>query len=144
MYSLDKKDLIALKNSLKQLPGLFKELSLFKSPLLNGQALENRGQIQTELESLAELIEKAIREDVPHVLNEGGLINDGYDPDLDELLEISRDGKSWIAKAEALEREKTKLSSLKIKYNKVFGYFIEVSKARPVRFRIIISESRPL
>ncbi len=124
------RDLIALKNSLKQLPGLFKELSLFKSPLLNGQALENRGQIQTELESLAELIEKAIREDAPHVLNEGGLINDGYDPDLDELLEISRDGKSWIAKAEALEREKTKLSSLKIKYNKVFGYFIEVSKAQ--------------
>ncbi|MCP3875626.1 MAG: DNA mismatch repair protein MutS [Desulfobacteraceae bacterium] len=126
------KDLIALKNSLKKLPFLFKELSLFSSPLLNGRYLENQETILEQLDTLADLIKNAIREDAPHVLNEGGLINDGYSSELDELLLISRDGKSWIAKAEATEKEKTKLSSLKIKYNKVFGYFIEVSKAQSI------------
>ncbi|WP_092233332.1 DNA mismatch repair protein MutS [Desulfobacula phenolica] len=126
------RDLIALKNSLKKLPILFKELSLFQSPLLNGKNFEERETILSELNALAALIEKAIRDDATHVLNEGGLINDGYSPELDELLLISRDGKSWIAKAEATEKEKTKLSSLKIKYNRVFGYFIEVSKAQAV------------
>lgn len=124
------RDLISLKNSLKRLPLLFKDLSLFKNTLLNGENLENQEMLLKELDALARLIQDAIREDAPHVLNEGGLINDGYNPDLDELLLISRDGKSWIAKAEATEREKTKLSSLKIKYNKVFGYFIEVSRAQ--------------
>ncbi len=124
------RDLISLKNSLKKLPLVFKELALFKSPLLNGTDLKDQDSLVQELSELADLIETAIREDAGHVLNEGGLINDGYDNDLDELLLISRDGKSWIAKAEATEREKTKLSSLKIKYNKVFGYFIEVSRAQ--------------
>ncbi|MCK5695854.1 MAG: DNA mismatch repair protein MutS [Desulfobacula sp.] len=124
------RDMITLKNSLKKLPLLFKELSLFKSPLLNGKNLEHQEMILKELGSLADLIEKSIREDAGHLLNEGGLINDGYNPELDELLLISRDGKSWIAQTEATEKEKTKLSSLKIKYNKVFGYFIEVSKAQ--------------
>ncbi|NOX33469.1 MAG: DNA mismatch repair protein MutS [Deltaproteobacteria bacterium] len=124
------RDLLSLKSSLKKLPLLFQELSLFKSPLLNGKTLEDRGMLLKGLESLAGLIEDAIREDATHLLNEGGLINDGYSPELDELLLISRDGKSWIAKAESTEKEKTKLSSLKIKYNKVFGYFIEVSKAQ--------------
>ena len=124
------RDLIALKNSLKKLPLLFKELSLFKSSLLNGKDLEDQERLLKELELLAGLIENAIREDAAHVLNEGGLIKDGYSRELDELLLISRDGKSWIAKAEAKEKENTKLSSLKIKYNKVFGYFIEVSKAQ--------------
>ncbi|OGR21376.1 MAG: DNA mismatch repair protein MutS [Desulfobacula sp. RIFOXYA12_FULL_46_16] len=124
------RDMIALKRSLKRLPLLFKELSLFKNDLINGEKLEDHDIALKELESLADLIEKAIREDAPHVLNEGGLIKDGFNPELDELLLISRDGKSWIAKAEATEREKTKLSSLRIRYNKVFGYFIEVSKAQ--------------
>ncbi|MDA8133719.1 MAG: DNA mismatch repair protein MutS [Desulfobacteraceae bacterium] len=124
------RDMIALKRSLKRLPLLFKELGLFKNDLINGKRLEDHEAALKELESLADLIEKAIREDAPHVLNEGGLIKDGFSPELDELLLISRDGKSWIAKAEATEREKTKLSSLRIRYNKVFGYFIEVSKAQ--------------
>jgi DNA mismatch repair protein MutS len=124
------RDLISLKNSLKKLPHLFKELSLFKSPMLTGKNLENQQIVLKELDSLSGLIQKAIREDAGHVLNEGGLINDGYSPELDELLLISRDGKSWIAKTEALEKKQTKLSSLKIKYNKVFGYFIEVSKVQ--------------
>ncbi|MFH2058370.1 MAG: DNA mismatch repair protein MutS [Pseudomonadota bacterium] len=126
------KDLIALKNSLKMIPRLFKELALFKNSLLKGEILEDQDIILTKLASLAVLIEDAIREDAPHLLNEGGLINDGYNAELDELLLISRDGKSWIAKAEAIEKEKTGLSSLKIKYNRVFGYFIEISKAQAV------------
>ncbi|MBL6993517.1 DNA mismatch repair protein MutS [Desulfobacula sp.] len=124
------RDMTALKNSLKNLPHLFKELSLFKSPILTGENIENQEMILKELGSLSGLIQKAIQEDAPHVLNEGGLINDGYSPELDELLLISRDGKSWIAKTEAKEKKETKLSSLKIKYNKVFGYFIEVSKVQ--------------
>ena len=124
------RDMIALKRSLKRLPLLFKELSLFGNDLINGKMLADHDVILKELEALADLIENAIREDAPHILNEGSLINDGFSPELDELLLISRDGKSWIAKAEAEEKEKTKLSSLKIRYNKVFGYFIEISKAQ--------------
>jgi len=124
------RDLIALKHSLQKIPLLFKELSLFKSPLLNGNNLENRNSVLKQVNLLAGFIEDAIREDATHLLNEGNLIKDGYSPELDELLLISRDGKSWIAKAEAKERETTGISSLKIKYNKVFGYFIEVSKAQ--------------
>lgn len=124
------RDLISLKNSLKRLPHLFKELALFKHPALNGRDLENQEQMMTHLASLASLIERAIRDDAGHVLNEGEIINQGYNPELDELLSITLDGKSWIARTEAIEREKTKLSSLKIKYNKVFGYFIEVSRVQ--------------
>lgn len=124
------RDLLSLKNSLGKLPNLFTELAMFKHPVLNGSRLEDQENLLASLASLANLIEKAIREDAVHVLNEGNLINDGYNPKLDELLSITRDGKSWIARAEATERKKTKLSSLKIKYNKVFGYFIEVSRAQ--------------
>ncbi|HCY86493.1 MAG TPA: DNA mismatch repair protein MutS [Desulfobacteraceae bacterium] len=127
------RDLIALKNSLKNLPVLFNDLAGFTHPMLNGTGLEDQHALISRLEELASLIETAIREDAVHVLNEGNLINDGYSPDLDELLAITRDGKSWIAKTEAKEKEKTQLSSLKIKYNKVFGYFIEVSKAQSDR-----------
>ncbi len=124
------RDLIALKKSLLKLPILFKELSLFQNPWLNGGLLENKNDTLDRLQSLAAIIEQAIREDAGHTLNDGGLINDGYSEELDELLLISRDGKSWIAKAEATEKKTTGLSSLKIKYNKVFGYFIEISKAQ--------------
>ncbi len=124
------RDLIALKHSLQRLPLIFKELCLFKSPLLNGNKLEKKDKILNQLNLLANFIEDSIREDATHLLNEGGLIKDGYSQELDELLLVSRDGKSWIAKTEAKERETTKLSSLKIKYNKVFGYFIEVSRAQ--------------
>ncbi|WP_289023292.1 DNA mismatch repair protein MutS [Desulfobacter postgatei] len=129
------RDMLSLKNSLSVLPVLFKEVEIFESPILNGAGLNGAGTDEKQalvegLEELAQLIGKAIREDAVHVLNEGNLINDGYSPELDELLSITRDGKSWIAKTEKKEKESTGLSSLKIKYNKVFGYFIEVSKAQ--------------
>ncbi len=124
------RDMLALKNSLATLPLLFQEIKEFSSPLLTGSGLDEKADLIERLEVLSDLIARAIREDAVHVLNEGNLINDGYSPELDELLAITRDGKSWIAKTEKKEKEKTGLSSLKIKYNKVFGYFIEVSKAQ--------------
>ena len=124
------RDMLSLKTSLSVLPVLFKEVERFKSPILNGARMDEKPALVRGLEELAQLIGKAIREDAVHVLNEGNLINDGYNPELDELLSITRDGKSWIAKTEKKEKETTGLSSLKIKYNKVFGYFIEVSKAQ--------------
>jgi len=124
------RDMLSLKNSLSVLPVLFRQIESFESPILNGAGMDEKMSLVRDLEELAQMIGKAIREDAVHMLNEGNLINDGYSPELDELLSITRDGKSWIAKTEKKEKETTGLSSLKIKYNKVFGYFIEVSKAQ--------------
>jgi len=79
---------------------------------------------------LAELIERSIREDAPHTINEGGIIKKGYHQELDELITVSRHGKEWLARLEAGEKQATGINSLKVRYNKVFGYFIEVPKAR--------------
>ncbi|MEA2059199.1 MAG: DNA mismatch repair protein MutS [Thermodesulfobacteriota bacterium] len=122
------RDLVFLKHSLFQLPGLLNELNRFTSPLLTGEDMAGINDTGQELAALAELIHKAVREDAPPALNDGGLINKGYNETLDEILEISKNGKKWIAQAGIKEKEKTGLSSLKIKFNKVFGYFIEVSK----------------
>jgi DNA mismatch repair protein MutS len=127
------RDLLALKSSLACLPELFAVLGRLDHPLLNGTRVQDLAAALERLSNLTQLIETAIREDAPHVLNEGGLIRDGYNRELDELVSISRDGKSWIARAQAEEKEKTGLSSLKIKYNKVFGYFIEVSKTQALQ-----------
>ncbi|MBF0258811.1 MAG: DNA mismatch repair protein MutS [Desulfamplus sp.] len=86
--------------------------------------------ITEELMKIANLIELSIREDAPMVLNEGQIIKNGFNSELDELIELSENGKAWIIKEGLKEKEKTGLSSLKIKFNKVFGYFIEVSKAQ--------------
>ncbi len=130
MKHCNARDLTALKTSLYKLPDLFELLNNFSSSLLVGNDINNLKATTSELTELAELIDTAIREDALPSLNEGGIINDGFNADLDELLEISRNGKQWIAKAEVQEKESTNLSSLKIKYNKIFGYFIEVSKVQ--------------
>ena len=124
------RDLLALKTSLLHLPDLFASLEQLNQPTLTGADMPELGVLKDRLSHLAAVIDTAIREDAVHLLNEGNLIKDGYSPELDELLAITRDGKSWIAGTEAQEKKKTGLSSLKIKYNKVFGYFIEVSKAQ--------------
>ena len=118
------RDLVALKNSLQALPELFQQLAT-----LDASAFSSNLSLD-HLETLADLIEKSVREDAPPVLNEGGLIKTGYNPDLDELIQISRDGKGYLAQLEARERTATEISALKVRYNKVFGYFIEVPKAR--------------
>lgn len=124
------RDLTALKNSLLKLPDLFECLHDFSSPLYRGVHIKDREQVAADLTELADLIHRAIREDAPLLLNEGGMIRDGYSKELDELLDLSRNGKAWIAEKGVEEKEATGLSSLKIKYNKVFGYFIEVSKVQ--------------
>ncbi|MCK5836082.1 MAG: DNA mismatch repair protein MutS [Desulfobacula sp.] len=124
------RDLTALKNSLLKLPDLFSHLNQFTSPLYSGVTIKDRDTVASDLTQLAMVIDTAIREDAPLTLNEGGLIRDGYSKELDELIEMSRDGRQWIAKKGVEEKKKTGLSSLKIKYNKIFGYFIEVSKTQ--------------
>ncbi|OQY13673.1 MAG: DNA mismatch repair protein MutS [Desulfobacteraceae bacterium 4572_187] len=118
------KDLVALKRSLKKLPEIWTNISKLESNyFICSEKLDN-------LIDLTELIEKSIREDAPPVINEGGIIKTGYNEELDELIKVSRSGKSYIAQLEVKERESTGINTLKVRYNKVFGYYIEVPKAR--------------
>ena len=81
------------------------------------------------LPELQDLIGRALVEDPPANLAAGGIIREGYDPELDELIALNREGKDWIARLEATERARTGINSLKVRYNKVFGYYLEVSRA---------------
>jgi DNA mismatch repair protein MutS len=118
------RDLVALKRSLKALPQIKAHLSQFQAQYFTWPA--DRGQ----LNELADLIDRAIREDAPPTIHEGGIIKTGYDSQLDELVDLSREGKGWLARLEIKEREATGINSLKVRYNKVFGYYIEVPKSR--------------
>ncbi len=82
-----------------------------------------------EMTDLRELIERAIVADPPLTIREGGIIREGYDPELDRLIAIMRDGRKWIAALEEKERQRTGINSLKVGFNSVFGYYIEVTKA---------------
>jgi len=123
MASANAKDLAALRNSLQKLPQIDDLLTSFQSPCLR----QLREQIDL-LPELVALLERAIVDDPPFVLRDGGIIRDGFNDDLDELRTISREGKGWIAHLEQEERERTEIQNLKIKYNKVFGYFIEITR----------------
>jgi DNA mismatch repair protein MutS len=117
------KDLVALRKSLEKLPPILQRLNELKSAL----ARDFAGRIDP-LQDVADLIARAIVEDPPFVLREGGLMCDGYHPELDELRDIRRNGKAWIARLEMEERERTGINSLKVRFNKVFGYYIEVTR----------------
>ncbi len=118
------RDLIALKRSINSLPAIWSRLLQLTSGLFRyDEKLD-------DIYALADLIEKAIREDAPPTINEGGIIKTGYDRQLDELITVSRDGKGWLAKLEAGEKETTGISTLKVRFNKVFGYYIEIPKSR--------------
>jgi DNA mismatch repair protein MutS len=118
------RDFVALKHSLKSLPDIWSLLSNLNSELFKcSQNIDS-------LCELADLIDNAIREDAPPTINEGGIIKTGYNAELDELISMSRDGKKWLARLETKEKDATGISTLKVRYNKVFGYFIEVPKAR--------------
>ena len=117
------RDIIALKESLCKIPELISELKKLES-----QKLRKIYKSLQPLDSLVELIEKAITDEPPISITEGGLIKEGFDSNLDEYRKISFSGKEWIASLQALEREKTGIPSLKVGYNKVFGYYIEVTK----------------
>jgi DNA mismatch repair protein MutS len=116
------RDLLALKKSLLVLPQIATQLSLFKAQLFQWNVS------LLEFNQLSRLIEDAIREDAPPIITEGGMIKSGYDPKLDELIQISRDGKGWLVQLELREKEATGINSLKVRYNKVFGYYIEIPK----------------
>jgi DNA mismatch repair protein MutS len=117
------RDLEALKLSILKLPGIKKRLAHTASELLYGI-----GQRMDLLQDVAELIEKAVCDDPPVSMKEGGFIREGYNPELDELISITRDGKTWITELALTEKKRTGISNLKIGYNRVFGYYIEISK----------------
>ncbi len=118
------RDLSALAAGLGKLPALRALLAPFSSALLTAL----RGELD-DLEELRALIGRAIREDPPFSVREGGFIRGGYNSDVDYLRDIMQNGKGMVAAIEAREKERTGIKSLKVGYNKVFGYYIEVSKS---------------
>ena len=122
--SANGKDMIALKNSLSVLPEIKELLSYTDSDILK--------EINQEIDPLNEvcnIIEKAICEDPPFNIKEGGLIKWGYSEELDALKDSIKDGKSWISGLESAERERTGIRNLKVGYNRVFGYYLEITKS---------------
>jgi DNA mismatch repair protein MutS len=149
------RDLVALKTSLQEIPRLKDQLQKLiertefgrgGSPstpdvaevngvpnsstarTIRALSLELRDNIH-EMPGLAETLAKALLDDPPLALKEGGIFRDGYDPDLDELRRASRDGKNWISHLQEREIAATGIKSLKVRYNSVFGYFIEITKS---------------
>lgn len=134
------RDLVALKTSLQQIPKLKAELQKLLDRLaFGGTRVNERGEIESlaqrlqnqihEMPALAEKLAKALVDDPPFALKEGGIFRDGYDADLDALRQASREGKNWISHLQEREILVTGIKSLKVRYNSVFGYFIEVTKS---------------
>jgi len=143
------RDLVALRVGLEQLPGLKRTLGELPATTEQGGALRDLPSLESpepdapsrpslleqlrnqivEIPELTGLISRAIADEPPLALKEGGLIRDGFDPALDELRAAMRGGKDWIAKLQQDEISRTGISSLKIRFNSVFGYYIEVTKA---------------
>ncbi len=118
------RDMVSLKNSIRELPNIKKLLEKAKSPLLTSlqKGLD-------ELKDVYELIEKAIVDEPPISVKEGGLIKKGYHEEVDELKTATTEGKNWLMKLELREKEETGIKNLKVGFNKVFGYYIEVTKS---------------
>ena len=118
------RDLLSFKNSIHMLPPIKTLMSDFHSPLL----VRLYEELDT-LDELYELIDQAICEEPPITVHEGGILKEGYFEEVDRLRRAKTDGKNWLAQLEAKEREKTGIRNLKIKYNKVFGYYLEVTNS---------------
>lgn len=118
------KDLVSLRQSAGKMPYIRNTLSSCQAPLLKKIYAETDG-----LEDVYALLDKAIEDDPPLALKEGGIIKQGYHPEVDECRSASVNGKTWLAELEAKEREATGIRNLKIGYNKVFGYYLEVTKS---------------
>ncbi len=118
------KDLLALKNSIQMLPPVKSLLSEFSCEML----LEIAEEIDP-LEDIFDLISSGIDEDAPILVHDGGIIKSGYDEEVDRLKRARTESKTWLAQLEAAERENTGIKNLKIKYNKVFGYYLEVTNS---------------
>lgn len=122
--SVNCRDFIALRNSIGQIPYI-------KNIMIDFEAEYNRYCYEQldNLEDVCQLIEAAIIEDPPVTIKEGGIIKTGYNTEVDKLRQASTQGKDWIAALEAEEKEKTGIKNLKVGFNRVFGYFIEVTKS---------------
>ena len=116
------RDLLALKRSLGMLAPIKTLMEDFSSDSF-------KWEIDIEsLNTLCNLLDQAVREDAPPTISEGGIIKKGFNDELDELIDISRNGKGYLAKLEADQKARTGINSLKVRYNKVFGYYIEIPK----------------
>jgi len=122
--SANGRDLVSLKNSAKQLPNV-------KSILINTKSnmLKELQEELDELQDIYQIIDEAIIDEPPITIKEGGIIKLGYDEEIDRLKKATTEGKNWIINLEAEEKEKTGIKNLKVGYNKVFGYYIEVTKS---------------
>lgn len=122
--SANPRDLISFQNSISMLPHVRQLLKEFTSPLL----VELYEQMD-ELPEICSLIAEAIDEEPPLAMKEGGIIREGYNESVDKFRRSKAEGKKWLAELEAKEREKTGIKNLKIKYNRVFGYYLEVTNS---------------
>ena len=134
------RDLVALKISLQQIPELKRELQNLLDRLAFGANRPNEAvaadslatRVQKELHEMPEVaarLNQALADDPPLALKEGGIFRDGYDAQLDELRQASREGKKWITELQEREISSTGIKSLKVRFNSVFGYFIEITKS---------------
>jgi DNA mismatch repair protein MutS len=134
------RDLVALKTSLQQIPELKRELQKLLDRLAFGaNRIAENGSVELlaqrvqndvrEMPGLAAQLNDALKDDPPLTLKDGGIFRDGFNPDLDELRRASHDGKNWITALQEREIESTGIKSLKVRFNSVFGYFIEVTKS---------------
>jgi len=128
------RDLLAIKESITRIPRIKKGLEGLIGDIpeeaQEGKLLKEIFSALDLLQDIAGLIGRSIRDDCPIHLREGRLIKEGFSPELDEFIHIQRDGRSFIAGIEAKERKRTNIPSLKVGFNRVFGYYLEVSKAR--------------
>ncbi len=122
--SANPRDLIAFKTSIGMIPHIRRLLGQFQS-----EELKKVCEDMDELQDLYQVLDKAIVEDPPLAMKEGGIIKDGYDQQIDDYRQAKTKGKTWLAELEAEEKEKTGIKNLKIKYNKVFGYYLEVTNS---------------
>jgi DNA mismatch repair protein MutS len=122
--SVNARDMISLKNSLRQLPNLKELISDSDSQIIKDLYLNF-----DVLEDVEKLIDESINDDPPMSTKEGGIIKNGFNDEVDKLRTASTEGKNWILAVEAKEREKTSIKGLKVGFNKVFGYYIEITKS---------------
>ncbi|MDF1563408.1 MAG: DNA mismatch repair protein MutS [Deltaproteobacteria bacterium] len=120
------RDLKAVERALERLPALAAALAGDELPL----ALRECGEELGALDALHAHLAAALVDEMPATLTEGGIFRKGYNPDLDEILELGRSGKQYLLDLETRERERTGIGSLKVRYNRVFGYYIEIGRAK--------------
>lgn len=129
MATANARDLLALKRSIGVLPRLKTLVHVLMEQAATPSLFQEIMGSLHDVSHLFEMLEKAIREDCPVTLRDGGVIKEGYNAELDELLSIQRNARGLLAELERVERERTGISTLKVGYNRVFGYYIEVSKS---------------